>query len=328
MIKIVRYKELVMTLGLFPVLICTIGSIYLTDSYVVYSTSLFSLFYFLYDHNKNKASHSNLILFYATFSLLICAIIKITNMDWLLPERSIPITLEVLLCCFAASFIFFPRFYQRMSPTFYPKDSVLNKWACQSIITACAIHFLLATGIELLTDIRPEKTINTMIIVAPAFFILLSILFNYVTVILLGENTKKTITIRIAPICNGKVYLTPTNTSLSENPLLDLPISEFQSIKMKDVNSCAERLCIKYKEALSNNTSPRFSLRYHNKEENKEITTLLYILPVNSEDEVNFKDGSFIEPEEILSHKASYAPTLIKEAEHLQTTARMWQLFG
>lgn len=326
--KIVRYKELVMTLGLFPALICTLGSIYLPDTYVIYTTSLLSLFYFLYDYNKNKNSYSRLILFYTTLALLTCAVIKLTNMDWLLPEHSTPITLEVLLFCFAISFIFFPKFYQRISSTFYPNDSILNRWACQSIIAACTIHFLLAASIELISNAASEKIIKTMIIIAPTFFILLSILLNYLTIILLGENIKKSVTIRIAPICNGKIYISPTNTSLEEEPLLDLPISEFQSIKMKEVNKCAEKLCMKYQEELSNNISPRFSLSYINKENSKENTILLYILPIESEDKINFKEGFFIEPKKILNNQAKYSPILVEEAGHLQRTVEMWKLFG
>ena len=42
---------------------------------------------------------------------------------------------------------------------------------------------------------------------------------------LLPENNKMTI-IRIAPVCNGKIYVTPRSDMDKNNPRMDLPMEE------------------------------------------------------------------------------------------------------
>ncbi|MGL4519795.1 MAG: hypothetical protein ACRCUJ_08990 [Phocaeicola sp.] len=316
-----------MALGLLPILICMIGCIFLPESYVLYICSFITLGFFSYHSYTHQVRTSQLILFISTLSLAVCALIKLTRMEWLLPDNSIPITLELLVCCFSALFLFFPRAYKAISQTLYPKDSVLNRWACVSIITACGLHFLFSSLYELFYPTDFTNDFYTLFQLMPIAIIILSILFNFLTVITLGENTKKQVIVRIAPIFDGKVYLTPTN-SLAEQPLLDLPINEFLSVRMKEINSCAEKLCEKYPEALPQDTLPRFSLKYISQTESRESIVLLYILPLKSSNDIHFESGHFVEPKEIVAHPHSYNPTLVEEAEHLKTTAEMWKLFG
>lgn len=328
MIRIVRYKELVMALGLLPILACTIGAVFFPEAYVLYLSSAITLFFFIYQAYKRESRNSQLILFHATLSLTLCTLIKLTKMEWLLPDNSISITLEILIFCFSIFFLFFPKVYERISRTFYPKDSVLNKWACASIVAACGLHFLISSSYELFHLKQSESILFAQFQIIPVITIIVSILFNFLTVIILGENTKKQVIVRIAPIYDGKVYLMPTNIEPVEDSLLDLPISEFLSVRMKEINQCANKLCRKYSKELSQPTEPRFSLKYISKIGDKESVVLLYILPLKSEEEINFENGQFINPKEIVSKKERYNPLLVEEAEHLQTTAEMWQLFG
>ncbi|MGL5937386.1 MAG: hypothetical protein ACRCZY_03035 [Phocaeicola sp.] len=160
---------------------------------------------------------------------------------------------------------------------------------------------------------------------APTFVILISILLNYLVVIAVGENTKKRVNVRIAPICNGKIYLLPTaNRSSREESYLDLPINEFLAIRMKEVSRCADNICLKYQKELLNTPLPRFNLKYTN----KESLVLLYILPLKSEKQINFRGGLFVEPKDILTNPQKYSPILVEEAGHLETTTEMWKLFG
>lgn len=317
-----------MTLGLLPLLICIICCIFLPESYVLYIGSAFTLLFFIFQSYHREGQNSQLILLYSTLSLLLCAVIKLTRMEWLLPENSISITLEILVFCFALIFLFFPKVYQWISPSLYPKDSVLNRWASGSIVIACGLHFLFSSLYELFYPNSSEISLFTQFQIIPIATITASILFNFVTVIVLGENTKKQVIVRIAPIYNGKVYLTPVNIPFLEQAFLDIPISEFLSVRMKEINQCAEKLCKKYPKELPQTTKPRFILKYISKTEEKESIILLYILPLQSESEINFTEGSFVEPKDILAHTEKYSPSLVEEADHLQTTVEMWKLFG
>ncbi|MGL4852828.1 MAG: hypothetical protein ACRC3Z_09345 [Phocaeicola sp.] len=317
-----------MTLGLLPILVCTIGCTWLTDSYVLYICSLLTFVYFMYEYYRREEIYSRLILFNSTVVLLICSLIKLTQADWLLPEKSTPITIEVLLFCFSVLFLVAPRIYKHISKTLYPKNSVLNRWGCQSIVIACLLHLLTSLVIGVFGDINSEKMVYTLTTLAPTFVIIASIIFNYFTVIVLGENVKKQVLLRIAPIYNGKIYLTPIHIPLLEESFLDLPISETLSVRMKEINQCAENVCLKYQEAFSTKNSPRFSLKYISKNDGKESTVLLYIIPLKSETEICFEEGVFVDPKEILEDTKKFSPALVEEAEHLQTTTEMWKLFG
>ena len=79
---------------------------------------------------------------------------------------------------------------------------------------------------------------------------------------------------------------------------------------------------------IANLLSRRFSLKHLVKETNgvKKII-MLYILPLNDEEQIHFTGGKFVTPEEIEMNSAQYSSFLKEEVDHLNIVAQMWEEF-
>ena len=56
-------------------------------------------------------------------------------------------------------------------------------------------------------------------------------------------------------------------------------------------------------------------------------TIMLYILPLNDEEQIHFTGGKFVTPEEIEMNSAQYSSFLKEEVDHLNIVAQMWEEF-
>ena len=132
--------------------------------------------------------------------------------------------------------------------------------------------------------------------------------------------------IRIAPVCNGKIYVTPHPTNKEASPYWDLPIEEqiehFSPQSEKAIRKVKER----YNAHLQTTTLPRFSVKYCSTMHGGK-TVYLYILPLNQENEISFHFGQFISIEEITSQQKRYSTNLCKEKELLGMAAELWKDF-
>ena len=91
--------------------------------------------------------------------------------------------------------------------------------------------------------------------------------------------------IRIAPICNGKVYVIPHSVS----PKMDIPFMEQTDIiPAKASNKLARQLMKKYASQISTSEQPRFCVKY-NSPVHKDESIYLYILPLKNEKEIHFE---------------------------------------
>ena len=54
---------------------------------------------------------------------------------------------------------------------------------------------------------------------------------------------------------------------------------------------------------------------------------MLYILPLNDEEQIHFTGGKFITPEEIEMNSAQYSSFLKEEIDHLNIVTQMWEEF-
>ena len=54
---------------------------------------------------------------------------------------------------------------------------------------------------------------------------------------------------------------------------------------------------------------------------------LLYILPLDNENQIHFEGGKFVSPEEIEADEHNYSSFLKEEIEHLDVVAQMWKEF-
>jgi len=125
--------------------------------------------------------------------------------------------------------------------------------------------------------------------------------------------------VRIAPVCNGKIYVVPRHVE-GEKTLMDLPIEETIEQPVP-TNRTASKIKEKYNRHIQTPISPRFSVKYSSQEH----TVYLYILPLQAEEEIHFQNGKFIESDEIGSScEVVYSPNLQEEGELLGMAAELW----
>lgn len=126
--------------------------------------------------------------------------------------------------------------------------------------------------------------------------------------------------IRIAPICNGKVYVIPHSVS----PKMDIPFMEQTDIiPAKASNKLARQLMKKYASQISTSEQPRFCVKY-NSPVHKDESIYLYILPLKNEKEIHFENGEFIIADDITIDATLYSHYLQKESDLLSMAAELW----
>ena len=142
---------------------------------------------------------------------------------------------------------------------------------------------------------------------------------------LFPKNNKMPI-IRIAPVCNGKIYVAPRSVMDDESFRMDLPMEEYVEHVFTQSDKAARKAKEKYHQHLRTNASPRFCVKYRSSTE-KEIINYLYILPLKNEDEILFREGKFVTSEDISKHPETYSLDLQTESELLGMAAELWDDF-
>ena len=140
---------------------------------------------------------------------------------------------------------------------------------------------------------------------------------------LLPENNKMTI-IRIAPVCNGKIYVNPRSDTDANKSRMDLPMEECVRHVSSNSNKEARKVKEKYHQHLSTDASPRFCVKHQSSTEKGE-TIYLYVLPLKSEDEIFFREGEFVTSEDINAHPETYNPDLQTESDLRGMAAELWE---
>lgn len=132
--------------------------------------------------------------------------------------------------------------------------------------------------------------------------------------------------IRIAPVCNGKIYVAPRASKDGKGSFMDLPMEEsVEHVSIKS-DKTARKVKEKYQAHLKTSMTPRFSVQY-NSPSHHGSTTYLYILPLREEDEIQFHEGRFISAEDINKHPKQYTSNLQMEGELLGMAAELWNDF-
>ena len=127
--------------------------------------------------------------------------------------------------------------------------------------------------------------------------------------------------IRIAPVCNGKIYVIP-HTSEEGTSVLDLPMVDRIEKASSQSEKTARKVKEKYHLHVKSEMQPRFSVQYKSASDNGE-TVYLYILPLKLEHEIQFHNGTFISADEI--NGLHYSANLQKESELIGMAAELWK---
>jgi len=141
----------------------------------------------------------------------------------------------------------------------------------------------------------------------------------------LSESNKMSI-IRIAPVCNGKIYVTPRASADGKGFLMDLPIEESVEHVSTKSDKTARKMKEKYQSHIHTDASPRFCVQYTSKPHDG-CTAYLYVLPLHQEDEIHFHEGKFVSAEDINNHPDAYSYNLHEESELLDMAAELWKDF-
>lgn len=115
--SLLEYKNLIMSTGLIPTIVCMILCIFFSDAYVLYACSLAGLLYVLYRLAKPPIYCPNLVLLHATLALVVCSVIKLISGDSLIPDRTVPIILEIIILSFSLFYLIEPIVYNLNSAT-------------------------------------------------------------------------------------------------------------------------------------------------------------------------------------------------------------------
>lgn len=135
---------------------------------------------------------------------------------------------------------------------------------------------------------------------------------------------KHTSILRIAPVCNGKIYVVPHEPVQGGNSTTDIPIEEYVSQPPTSSGKTAQKVKEKYHLHIHSDMQPRFCVKYKAPNNEQEIV-FLYILPLKDESEINFHKGKFISTEEINQDGNRYSSNLQKESELLGMAAELWK---
>ena len=132
--------------------------------------------------------------------------------------------------------------------------------------------------------------------------------------------------VRIAPVCNGKIYVVPRRPDGVKTPRLDLPIEERVEHFSPNSEKSIRKIKEKYHLHLHTSATPRFCVQYKSESDNGS-TVYLYILPLKSEDEIHFHDGEFVKSEDMEENATLYSMNLQKESGLLGMAAELWEDF-
>lgn len=140
----------------------------------------------------------------------------------------------------------------------------------------------------------------------------------------LSTNQRNTMPIiRIAPVCNGKIYVIHHTSEERENPKIDIPIEEYVHQAPTQSGKMAKKIKGKYRLHLQTDMPPRFSVKYKSPSDKQEIV-YLYILPLKEENEIKFQGGKFITTDDIHHNSRLFSPNLQFESELLCMAAELW----
>lgn len=322
----VIFQNFVTSNGLIPTIICMVFCIFLPDTAVLYATTLGSILYIIYRYIKLPSHHPNLFLLHGTLALIIVSVIKKIGGDWLIPNNSINMTLEILILSFSLLYLITPTPYQKLFSYFHYKIPSTHNWGIYILVPLSGLHLLLFCIIYLFFHPLSETMVSIMEQIVPPLLYIVCILINFFLVQAFIKDCKRRLPcLRIAPVCDGKIYVVPLNHYEEEAGKFDLPIESYIADRTADTNLYAKKLEEDYGKYITGQPEPRFSLKYLTNMNKIEKTVLLYILPLDEEAEIRFPQGKFVTPEEIEANPEQYSFLLNEEINHLSLVVEMWK---
>lgn len=322
---VLKFRDFLMSTGLIPCIVCMIFCIFFQDATVLYVCSIASYLYGLYRILYPSIFHPNLVMLHGTVALCIAALIKWLTEDMLIPDQTVPITLEILILCFSLLQLILPDLYIRRSHNRIP--FMLNSLAVQIIVILSAIHLFITCVIYLFFSPLSHRALYILTHILPPVVYIACIAVNYAYLKILSLRYERMPLLRIAPICNGKIYVTPRGCQKEEAGKWDIPIEDCIHYNETNIDKYIQEIGDKCQKHTG--LEARFSLKHLIKTDSGvQKTIMLYVLPLKKENQIHVEGGKFVTPEEIEKNACQYSTLLQKEISHLSLAARMWKEFG
>lgn len=325
--KFFKNHSLNMSIGLIPVIICMICCIFFPDRPVLYIGSLGSIIYVLYRQIKPPFIQPNLVLFNATLALLITSVTNGIGGNWLIPDNTASITLEILILSLSLLYFLAPHSYKKFFSYFHFKISAVNGISFKVITVFCGMHLFIFCLLSLFFNPLSQSTLYILEQILPPLLYIVCIVVNtsIVNSICINYENANRPLVRIVPVCNGKIYLVP---STNKRKRMDTPMESYMEMYQKDANRHVKTMLAEdYSENITGTPEPRFSLKYLMNLPNSKLTVLLYILPLRDESEIHFPGGKFVTPDEIKNNLDQYSTSVNEEIDHLSMAAQMWKKY-
>lgn len=321
---ILRYKDKVASLGLLPTIITLCGLYFFPTTQMLGFGLTVSIVLMLYNIFKLKTL--NFFLLQGIIGIGLCFALRLfTGYDYL-PPKSITPTLNFMLLIGAFIHITAPEVYQGILKKLHLNACVTFTLEAKIIVVLSMLHLALLIILNLWFPTLSHRTYFLIAYLPPPFIYLLCLIVNSIGIYFAAkENSFRKNLLRIAPICNKKIFLTRNQKSV-----WDLPIEMLFDGSIRKAEKYATQLAYKHFAPIHTEKPilPRLILKYPTMLKCSCVKNIqLYIFPLHQEKEIDFPNGRFFSFEDILKTPEAFSPELQKEAEALQMAAEVWNQF-
>ncbi len=320
------YKDFVLCTGLMPIIVGMVLCAFFPDTIILYICSIIALARCAFQFFRPDRLEFNTLSLHAAFSLTALAVAKTIGGNGWLPEDSVPITLEILMLCLSLLYLLTASYYSRFLGKFGFNVGINNYWATLSVIAPTFIHLFLLGIIYAVFESLSDNWAHFLVCFTPPLAYIAAIRMNFSAMNRCMKDVGTTPIIRVAAVCNGKVYVTPAS---NEKDYMDFPIQEVCLAPHTTIEHTIRHIQEKYQPHLKEKADLRFSLKYlFDTPFGTSVTVLLYVLPLKDESDIHFEDGRFVSPAEITEDTDKrFSLFLKKEAEHLEMVVEMWKTY-
>lgn len=324
---LLKYKDKIVSFGLLPTIITLIG-IHIFPTTTMLGIGLgISLAGVLYDVLRLKAL--NFFLLQGTIGIGTCFLLRLFTGYEYIPHNSLTPTLEFMLLVCAFIHVTAPELYRNFLRKFHLNFTFSYLLEAKLIVVLSSIHLIVLFVLQHeLIPFSPEHNFGIIYLI-PTLIYLLCLLINIVGIqIAATQSPQEPHIIRIIPICNGKIYLTPHTAQPS---IWDAPIQSLFEGPLRKSQQHAKHLlkqqpfCKKAKGP-HKKIHPRLILSYRTQGKLPAFIQL-YILPVSQENELASSGGQFFTCEDIKKSPTLFSQELMIECERLQLVAQVWKEF-
>ena len=324
---LLKYKDKIVSFGLLPIIITLIG-IHIFPTTTMLGIGLgISIGGMLYDVLRLKGL--NFFLLQGTVGIGICFLLRLFTGYEFIPHNSLTPTLEFMLLVFAFIHITAPELYRNFLKRFHLNFTSSYLLEAKLIVILSSIHLIILFALQHeLTPFSP-KTNFGIIYLIPTLIYLLCLGINIIGIqIAASQSPKEQHLIRIIPIYNGKVYLTP----YPKNAMTwDAPIKSLFEGPLRKSQQHARQIALQHQPTKKKTPSlkkdyPRLILSYRMPNFLPTFVQL-YILPINHENELALPGGQFFACEDIKRNPEKFSHELLIECERLQLVAQVWKEF-